>query len=274
MEYKFYLKEMEKAENTIEKYTRDLYVFNNFMNGRELDKITVLKFKEYLIETYAATSVNSMLAAVNGFLDWIDYANCRVKRLRIQKSIFADPEKELNQNEYEKLIQTADRLGKEQLSLLIQTICSTGMRVSELEYITWEALTIRRADVYCKGKNRIVFLPKDLCIKLKAYCKKNQINGGIIFLTKGGKIIDRSNIWKQMKQLSEIADISSKKVFPHNLRHLFARVFYKIEKNIVRLADALGHSSILTTRIYLMETGKDFVRQLDKMKLVPKKNTT
>ncbi|WP_409969862.1 tyrosine-type recombinase/integrase [Bengtsoniella intestinalis] len=267
-DYEVHLYQEERSQNTVQKYLRDVRKFLEFLDDRELIKAEVLVYKENLLLDYAPSSVNSMLAAINGFLEWLALPLCKVKPLKIQRTIFARPEKELSQKEYERLVQTAEQQQNRKLSLLIQAICATGIRVSELQYITVSALHAGRATVRCKGKNRIVFLPKELCKTLKSYCKEMGICQGAVFVTKSGNPLDRSNIWKMMKQLCADAKVAHSKVFPHNLRHLFARTYYKIEKDISRLADILGHSSINTTRIYTMETGTKHMQQLERMKLL------
>lgn len=266
--YKQYLKEEEKSKNTTEKYIRDVKKFLDYTGGRQTNKNLVLDFKEELIKKYEPTSVNSILAAVNNFLEWMGMVGFKVKPLVIQKDLYSKPEKELSLQEYQKLVRTAEQKGKRKLSLIIQTICSTGIRVSELKFITVESVKQGRATVNCKGKNRIIFLPKNLCKKLKEYCKTQNILSGIIFLSKNAKAIDRTSIWKQMKKICKDAGVAEGKVFPHNLRHLFARTYYKIYKDISRLADILGHSSINTTRIYTIETGKTHIKQLEKLNLI------
>ena len=205
--------------------------------------------------------------ALNSFFVYINRHELKVKTLKIQREIFADREKELTKSEYEKLLNAAKEKGKERLYYLMQTICSSGIRVSELKSITIEAVKERRATIKCKGKMRIVILPKELCKMLAEYAKEQKITSGPVFVTKTGKPLDRSAIWKMMKQLCESAGVPKEKVFPHNLRHLFARTYYTIQKDIVRLADILGHSSINTTRIYTMETGDIHRRQIQKLGL-------
>ncbi|MFI3327299.1 MAG: tyrosine-type recombinase/integrase [Clostridia bacterium] len=268
-EYKSYLINEEKSKNTIEKYLRDIKKFLDFIPEEiDIEKRVILDFKENLIENYKATSVNSILAAVNSFMDWLGLPQLKVKPIKIQREIFSNPEKELTQREYERLIKTAEKDGNRKLSLLIQTICSTGIRVSELKFINVQAVHTGRAFVSCKGKKRIVFLPKELCRVLKGFMREQNIKDGFIFRTKTGKALDRSNIWKMMKRLCKDARVKQSKVFPHNLRHLFARTYYKIEKDISRLADILGHSNINTTRIYTIESGNTHAKQIEKMKLV------
>lgn len=267
-EYENYLYCEERSMNTITKYLRDLQAFFLFLDRREITKEIVLEWKEQLTATHAPSSVNSMLAAVGGFLEWVGLSDCKVKPLKIQREIFSKPEKELSREEYVRLVQTAEGQQNRRLALLIQTLCATGIRVSELCFITVEAIKTGRTVVDCKGKNRIVFLPADLCRILSRYCKERKIENGIIFRTKSGKPIDRSNIWHDMKGLCENAGVEPGKVFPHNLRHLFARTYYTLEKDLSRLADLLGHTSVSTTRIYMMESGDKHVKQLDRMKLI------
>lgn len=266
-EYENYLFEEEKSENTIKKYLRDLRHFLTFSNGKTLSKKTVLAYKQHLIENYSPCSVNSMLASINSYLSWKTLPQFKVKRLKIQKDIFMKPEKELSQQEYQKLLQVAEQRNPK-ISLIIQTICSTGIRVSELKYITVQSLAQRRTQVRLKNKTRTIFIQKELCKKLKEYCKKNKIKSDVIFRTKNNNAIDRSNIWKMMKSLCKEANVLPSKVFPHNLRHLFARTYYKINKDISKLADLLGHSCIETTRIYTIETEIVHKKQLDKMGLL------
>ena len=267
-EFAVYLRDEERSKNTITKYIRDLKAFFTFINGSEVTKSEVLLWKESLSQVYAASSVNSMLAAVNSFFDWMNMPQLKVKPLKIQRTIFARPEKELSRQEYSLLVRAAQEKCNERLALLLQTLCSTGIRVSELCYITAEAVRTGRATVNCKGKTRTVFLSKELCKSLKQYCKEKKIMVGLVFRTASGSPLDRSNIWRDMKKLCEYAGVESSKVFPHNLRHLFAKTFYSIEKDLSRLADLLGHSNIATTRIYTMESGKSHMRQLERMGLV------
>lgn len=267
-EFETYLYQQERSANTIEKYRRDLQSFFSFLNGREFSKDGLLSWKEQLIGSYAPVSVNSMLAAVNTFLDWLGLSSMKVKPLKIQREVFSKPEKELTRQEYRRLVEAADRKHNRRLSLLLQTICATGIRVSELRFITVEAVQTGRAVVDCKSKTRTVFLSVDLCRTLRRYCREQGMESGVIFRTKTGKPLDRSNIWKNMKALCESAGVEPGKVFPHNLRHLFARTFYGLEKDLSRLADLLGHTNVTTTRIYTMESGWEHAKQLDRMGLV------
>ena len=252
--FRKYLIDEEKSAATLEKYIRDIRAFRGWLGSRQLCKAKVMEYKEYLIGSYAPASVNSILSSLNSFFDYNNEYGLKVKTLKIQKQIFAKDEKELTKAEYGRLLTAAKAEGNQKLYLLMQTICATGIRVSELKYVTLEAIKSGRADVNMKGKLRVIIIPKDLCKMLKKYADEQKITSGSIFVTKTGRPIDRTNIWKLMKSLCESAGVDKVKVFPHNLRHLFARTFYSIEKDIVRLADILGHSSVNTTRIYTMET--------------------
>ncbi len=266
--YKDFLINEEKASATLEKYMRDIKAFSRWITGYELDKRKVLDYKEYLIGKFAPASVNSVLSSLNSFFEFNNWYDLKVKMLKIQKQIFAQKDKELSKTEYERLLDAAKAKSNQRLYLLMQTICSSGIRVSELQYITIDAIKLRKATINCKGKMRIVILPKELCRMLAEYAKIKKITSGPVFVTKTGKPLDRSTIWKMMKTLCESAKVSKYKVFPHNLRHLFARTFYTLQKDIVRLADILGHSSVNTTRIYTMETGEIHRRQIQKLGLL------
>lgn len=266
--YEDYLRQEERSANTVGKYVRDLRAFFSFQGEMPLTKEQVLCWKERLAASYAPASVNSMLAAVNSFLVWAGRPECRVKLIRIQREVFLEPEKELTQREYARLVDAAGREGKERLSAVLQTICATGIRVSELQFVTVEAVQSGRAEVNCKGKRRTVFLPDRLRTLLSRYAKKQKRTAGPVFVTRTGKPLDRSNIWRDMKALCEEANVTPEKVFPHNLRHLFARTYYTLEKDISRLADILGHTNINTTRIYTAESGAVHVRQIGRMGLV------
>ncbi len=266
--FKDYLINEEKASATLEKYMRDIKSFSQWALGAELDKRKVLDYKEYLIGKFAPASVNSVLSSLNSFFEFNNWYEMKVKMLKIQKQIFAQKDKELSKTEYERLLDAAKAKSNERLYLLMQTICSSGIRVSELQYVTVEAIKLRKATINCKGKMRIIILPEELCRMLTEYAKTKKIASGSVFVTKTGKPLDRSTIWKMMKALCESARVSKSKVFPHNLRHLFARTFYTLQKDIVRLADILGHSSVNTTRIYTMETGEIHRRQIQKLGLL------
>lgn len=266
--FKQYLIEEEKATATLEKYVRDITAFFVWLAGSDLDKITVLRYKEHLTTNYAPASVNSVLSSLNSFFEYNEWHGLKVKMLKIQKQIFAERSKELTKAEYERLLVAAKQKKNERLYYLMQTICSSGIRVSELSAITIEAVRNHKANINCKGKMRVVILPKDLCKMLVEYARGEKITSGSIFITKTGKPLDRSTIWKMMKALCESAGVDREKVFPHNLRHLFARTYYSIQKDIVRLADILGHSSVNTTRIYTMETYDVHRRQIQKLGLL------
>ena len=266
--FREYLIDEEKSKATIEKYIRDLTVYVSWLDGADLTKVKVLEYKEYLIKNYAPASVNSVLSSLNSFFCFNEEYGLKVKSLKIQKQIFAKNEKELTKAEYERLLKAAKSKGNRKLFLLMQTICATGIRVSELCYITKESLKDGRAEVHMKGKLRVIIIPDELCKMLKKYAAEQKISSGSIFVTKSGKPLDRSHIWRLMKNLCESAKVDKKKVFPHNLRHLFARTFYSIEKDIVRLADILGHSSVNTTRIYTMETWEICRRQVQRLGLL------
>jgi site-specific recombinase XerD len=243
-------------------------MFAKWNHGRNINKILVLEYKQMLIEKYSPASVNAKLSSLNSFFNFVDWIDCRVKTLKIQKSLFASKEKELTKNEYEKLLEAARKKGDYRLFMLLQTLCATGIRVSELKFVTVEAVKNGYAKINCKGKMRDVLLPRQLCRLLKNYLKKNDIKSGSIFITRSGKPLDRKNIWTAMKNLCSVAGVSKEKVFPHNLRHLFAKTFYSLYKDIVRLADILGHSSVNTTRIYTMESGEIHRNQIQNLGLL------
>ena len=267
-DFENYLIDEEKASATLEKYVRDIKAFYSWISESEIDKRKVLDYKEYLIGKFAPASVNSVLSSLNSFFEFNNWYELKVKMIKIQKQIFAQKDKELSKAEYVRLLDAAKAKRNERLYLLMQTICSSGIRVSELLYITVEAIKLKKATINCKGKMRIVLLPKELCRMLTEHAKIQKINSGPVFITKTGKPLDRSTIWKMMKALCESANVSKYKVFPHNLRHLFARTFYTLQKDIVRLSDILGHSSVNTTRIYTMETGEIHRRKIQKLGLL------
>lgn len=259
----------EKSEHTVEKYLRDVRAFGAYAGQDEISKETIIGYKQHLLDSdYAVRSINSMLASLNSLFDWLGWNDCRVKALKTQKQIFCPEEKELTKAEYLRLVNVAKQNGNERLNLILQTICGTGIRVSELQFITAEAARRGEAIVSCKGKTRSVFLVKELQKKLLRYCAKQGIVSGCIFVTRTGRPISRTNIWRDMKALCEKAAVDPRKVFPHNLRHLFARVFYGLERDIAKLADILGHSSINTTRIYIMSTGTEHRQQMESMRLI------
>lgn len=267
-EFKEHLILEEKSKTTVEKYIRDVKAFAKFAEGSIITKETVIAYKKRLQETYAVRSVNSMLASINSLFAFFGWHDLRVKSLKLQQQVFCPEEKELTRAEYTRLCQAAERKHNERLNLILQTICGTGIRVSELQYITVEAAKHGEAVVNCKAKTRSVFIVKELKQKLLRYAAEQGINTGMIFVTRTGKPISRTNIWREMKSLCAEANVNPQKVFPHNLRHLFARVFYGIEKDIAKLADILGHSSINTTRIYIISTGTEHRRRMENMRLI------
>ena len=267
-EFEFYLRNEERSVATIEKYMRDVRIFASFVCDAEIDKQKVLDYKGKLGETYAVSSANSMIAAMNCFLRFCGWHDLCVKQFKMQRQVYCSEEKELTRAEYIRLLEAANAKHNERLNLIIQTICGTGIRVSELQYITVEALHNGEAIVNCKGKNRRVFIVPELKKKLLRYVKEQGISTGTVFVTRGGKPVSRNSIWKDMKALCEQANVSPSKVFPHNLRHLFARTFYGIEKDIAKLADILGHASINTTRIYIVTTGAEHKRKMEHMRLI------
>lgn len=267
-EFEFHLRNEERSAATIEKYMRDVRFFASFVCDAEIDKQMVLDYKSKLGESYAVASANSMIAAMNCFLRFCGWHDLCVKQFKMQREVYCSEEKELTRAEYVRLLEAANAKHNERLNLIIQTICGTGIRVSELQYITVEALHNGEAIVNCKGKNRRVFIVPELKKKLLRYVKEQGISMGTVFVTRGGKPVSRNSIWKDMKALCEQANVSPSKVFPHNLRHLFARTFYGIEKDIAKLADILGHASINTTRIYIVTTGAEHKRKMEHMRLI------
>ena len=267
--YRDYLLDEEKSAATVDKYLRDLKTFREYLGGTGVaGKETVREYKQWLRERYKISSANSMLAAVNSFFAYAEREDLKVKLFKVQKLLYSRPEREMTEKDYGKLVHSVRKSGDEQLSMLLQTIGSTGIRISELKFVTVESLNEGRADIYNKGKSRVVLLPVELTRLLKKYCRKAKIVSGSIFITKHGNPIDRSNLSKKMKQAAQLAGVEPTKVFPHNFRHLFARMFYSIEKDVVRLMELLGHSNINTTRIYTMTTEDQPRRQMSRMKLV------
>ena len=266
--FKTYLYDGEHSANTVEKYLRDIRAFAKRTGAKNLQKSDLLEYKKALCEKYSPQSVNSMISSLNAFFTFAGWYDLKIKTLKIQRRIFADKSKELTKSEYEKLLTSAKNGKNERLYYLMQTIASTGLRVSEIKYVTVEAVKNGEAVIKCKGKIRQIFMPKKLCKMLKGYIKSKNIKSGAVFVSRNGRPLDRSNIWKMLKTLCESANVDKSKVFPHNVRHLFARTFYSLQKDIVRLADILGHSSINTTRIYTMETGEIHRKQLQKLGLL------
>ena len=253
----------EKSANTIEKYARDVNAFAAYLNGNVISKEFVIEYKQKLIaDGYAVSSINSMLAAVNSLFDYLGGIDCKVKAIKTQRQIYCPENKELSRAEYLRLVETAERNHNHRLNMILQTIGGTGIRISELKFITVEAVKSGTVEVACKGKNRVIFIVKKLKKKLLRYAAERHIKAGTIFITKSG------NVWREMKALCKQAHVNPDKVFPHNLRHLFARTFYKLEKDIAKLADILGHSSINTTRIYIISTGCEHLKHMENMRLV------
>ena len=267
-EFKGHLILEERSEMTIEKYIRDVKAFSVYTQNTAVTKEIVIAYKKHLQENYAVRSVNSMLASINSLFAFLGWHDLRVKSLKLQQQVFCPEEKELTKAEYARLCRTAERKHNERLNLILQTICGTGIRVSELQYITVEAVKNGEAVVNSKAKTRSVFIVKELKQKLLRFAAEQNIKNGMIFVTRTGKPISRTNIWREMKALCEEANVNPQKVFPHNLRHLFARVFYGIEKDIAKLADILGHSSINTTRIYIISTGTEHRQRMENMQLI------
>lgn len=269
VEYKCSLISAEKSEATAEKYERALLTLHTWLGkANELNKERLLAWKREIAEHYAASTVNAMLAAVNGYLDYYNLSAYKVRPLKMQRRIFRDKERELSRAEYLRLIETARHDGNERLALIMETLAATGIRISELRFITYEALKSGEATVNCKGKRRPVLLAKKLRKLLREYCGRQHVTGGPVFVTSGGRPVDRSNIWHEMKRLCQNAQVDPGKVFPHNFRHFFAVVYYKVCKDIAKLADLLGHASITTTRVYLMESCVTHQRQLERLGLV------
>ena len=265
--YEHSARETEHASATIEKYLQAQHSFAAWLDGREVTKDLTAQWKETLLESgLSPSTVNGRLAAINGLFRFLGWDDCRVKFLKLQRRLFRDASRDLSRAEYDRLLEAA--AGKAQVELLLQTICATGIRVSEVRYITVEAARLGRAEISLKGKIRTILLPAKLCRKLLKYAQKQKIASGEMFLTKGGKSLTRFQIWRSMKALCNKAKVEASKVFPHNLRHLFAATFYKVTRDVVKLADVLGHSSINTTRIYLLTSGAEHARQLDRLGLV------
>ena len=268
-QFRYYLKNEERENSTIEKYLQNIQSFANWLQNREVTKENLTAYKEHLImKKYNPKTINGMLSAINKFLVFVGWEDIKVKYLRIQRQLFRSTSRELTKAEYMKLLNKVQELGKERLGLLMQTICATGIRVSEVKYITVEAVKTGKAEISLKGKIRTILLLGKLCKKLLKYAKHKKITSGEIFLTRSGRGLGRKQIWAEMKALCKKAGIESGKVFPHNPRHLFARTFYKVCKDVAKLADVLGHSSIETTRIYLISTGAEHLQTLNKLQLL------
>ena len=267
--YGRHLKQEERASATVEKYLRDIQAFACWLDSEAVTKEAVTDWKEHLLaERRAPSTINTALAALNGLFRFLGWEDCRARFLKIQRRMFQDPARELARSDYDRLITAARELGRNRLALLMETICATGIRVSEVPYITVEAARKGRTEISLKGKIRVILIPGKLCRKLLKYAKTQKIASGEIFLTESGKSMDRRQIWREMKALCKYAGVDAARVFPHNLRHLFATAYYRAYKDIVKLADVLGHSSIETTRIYLLTSGTEHQRQLDRLGLV------
>ena len=267
--FKHHLKLEEREQSTIEKYMRELRLFRAWLAGRSVTAENIVKWKNHLRdEGYKPETINSKLSPLNKFFKFMGWQEYQIKYLKIQRKLFRGSEKELTKDEYMRLLEAANALGRIRLTLLIETICATGIRVSEVKYITTAAIRAGRTDIALKGKVRTILLPSKLCRKLQKYAKRQKIASGEIFLTRSGKGISRRQIWAEMKALCKRADVAPSKVFPHNLRHLFARTFYRVCRDVAKLADVLGHSSIETTRIYLISTGVEHARQLERLGLI------
>ena len=263
------LKNGDRSPGTIEKYLHDASDFALWLGQRELTRETAVQWREFLLQqNYSPVTINSMLSAVNSLFKFLGRGDCRIRFLRVQRRAFREQSRELTRAEYQKLLDTAAEQGQERLGLLMETICATGIRVSEVRYITVEAAQRGRAEISLKGKIRTILLPAKLCRKLLKYARKQKTASGEIFLTRSGKPVSRRQIWREMKSLCQKAGVEPSKVFPHNLRHLFASAFYRVSRDIVKLADLLGHSSINTTRIYLMSSGAEHQRQLERLDFV------
>ena len=262
------LGEEERSPATLEKYLREVRQFAAFLGGREVTRDLAAAWREELSARQSPATVNGKLTALDRLLAFLGWEDCRVKHLRVQRQLFRDSARELSREEYARLVETARRLGRGRLSLLMETICATGIRVSEVRYITAEAVREGRTEIALKGKIRTILLPGKLCRKLEKYARQKKITSGELFLTRSGRPMSREQIWAEMKGVCRAAGVAPSKVFPHNLRHLFARCFYRVSRDVAKLADVLGHSSIETTRIYLLTSGAEHQRQLDRLGLV------
>nr|WP_295946282.1 tyrosine-type recombinase/integrase [uncultured Agathobaculum sp.] len=263
------LQAAERSAGTIEKYRRDVQSFITWLGARDVSHEAAAEWKQHLqVQGYSPATINSMLVAVNRFFDCMGWQDCRVKTLKIQRRLFRQENRNLSKEEYIRLINTACQRGMERLALLMETICATGIRVSEVQYITVEAARQGRTEISLKGKIRTILLPGKLCRKLLKYARKQKTVSGEIFLTRNGTGLSRKQIWAEMKALCRFAGVEASKVFPHNLRHLFAQTFYRVTHDVAKLADLLGHSSIETTRIYLIATGAEHEGLINKLKLI------
>lgn len=267
--FELYLLERENAPATIQKYKTDVRTFFRYLgDSQEITKECLIKYKNWLIENYALSSVNSMLVALNQYLVCIGLERWKLRRVKTQRKIYEDEQKELSIENYFRLIEAARKEGKERLALMMETMCSTGIRVSELSFFTVESVSSGIVRVWNKGKYRLVVLPEKLCMKLKQYIRKQNLQSGMVFVTRNGKPVDRSNIWREMKRLSEKTGIVREVIFPHNLRHLFGRTFFHLTRNLVLLADILGHSSLEVTRIYASDGIASWREKIEQLNLV------
>lgn len=266
--YEADLRSRERSSATVERYLREARHFAAWLDDTPVTREKCLAYKEILRKSRRATGANTALAALNSLFAFAKLPDCRLQALRAQRRVFCDERRELTATEYARLVAAAEKIGNDRLSLLLQTLAATGIRVSELRAITVEAVATGRAEVRCKGKTREILLPRKLCKKLQKYLKKRRITNGAVFVTRTGNPLDRSNIWAEMKRLCERARVDARKVFPHNLRHLFARKYYAAYRDLAKLADLLGHSSVNTTRIYTIESGREHARQIDALGFV------
>ena len=262
------LRAEERSCATVQKYCREAAQFAAWLGGREVSGELVRTYKESLRETRTPSGVNGAVAALNRLFTMLGKPEWKLRAVKIQRQAFRDEARELTTAEYRRLLAAAEAKRSRRLLLIMETICSAGIRVSELRFFTVEAVRQGRAEVTNKGKTRTVFLPRKLQKLLLQFAKERKIAAGPVFVTRSGRPVDRSNIWHDMKALCKDAHVAESKVFPHNLRHLFARTYYNLEKDIVRLADILGHASVNTTRIYTMETGDAHRKHLERMRLV------
>lgn len=269
-QFQEHLIEEERSTNTVTKYLCDVRKLKTYAAGREITKNLSLDFKNMLLKEggYEVSSINSFLTAINRFFEFMGWYDVRVKLYRIQRNTFASEEQFMTKEEYKRLVNTARKNGNKRLVMILNTICATGIRISELEYFTVESVNRKKVVIHNKGKIRNILIPEKLQDELKKYIQQNQIQRGCIFCTKTGKALHRSNIWREMKALCHLAEVKEEKVFPHNLRHLFAQCFYEIKQDLAKLADVLGHGSIETTRIYIRTTGEEYLKQIEQLKLV------
>lgn len=263
------LRREERSAATIEKYLREIGEFTAWAGGREVTRETAAEWREELLRLgLAPATVNAKLSALNGLFRFLGWEECRIKLLKVQRRLFRDPGRDLSREEYLRLLSAARETGQERLELLMEAVCSTGIRVSEVPCLTVEAARSGRAVIRLKGKIRTILLPGKLCRKLLKYARRQKTVSGEIFLTRDGRSLSRKQIWREMKALCSRAGVEPSKVFPHNLRHLFAVTFYRVCRDVVKLADMLGHSSVETTRIYLLSSGEEHARYLEMLRLI------